>query len=508
MRPNIILITSDQHRGDCFGFEQRKVKTPHIDSMAVNGTRFSACTTPNAVCMPARASILSGLFPRTCGVLDNGYDLTVPIAKEYGFANRMAKAGYKTALIGKAHLRHGKYKAGPDGPRGDERRGQDWSGPYMGFDHVELIQHNHHNTDMPRPPDGFHYERFFFQDGCGEERLARWDTRLEPDCGFNQVWHSALPPAYHTSSWCANRTINYINERKLDAEPFVLWTSMPDPHTPFDAPEPWSRMYDPEEVDLPPFRVEDFDRRPFWHRASRENDPTEPDPVMRYMRVNWSRPRNLPDDILRAVTANYYGMISLIDHNVGRILAHLDTIGMADNTVVIFTSDHGDWLGDHGLMLKGPMLYDGLVRVGLVMRGPGIARGNVVERPVSTIDLGATFYDWAGMEAPPIAHGQSLAKLLSGQDETRDFSRTEWDLGTQRCGVAVNLSSVRTPTLKLTVDSLSGLGELYDLAEDPYETTNRFDDPAYRKKQRELTDMINSRPNDAYSLVPDAAYAV
>jgi len=492
MQPNIILITSDEHRGDCFGFEGRKLKTPHLDSLAARGTRFSACTTPNPVCMPARAAILTGLYPRTNGVVDNAIDLRDDIADTYGFAGRFSRSGYQTALLGKAHLRHGPAADGPDGLRGDERRPEGWNGPYMGFDYVQLINHNHHNVPMVRPPAGLHYEQFFFRDGDGEQRLAQWDKRLQPDCGFHQVWHSALPVAYHTSTWCADRTIDYLDNRRDKDKPFLVWTSFPDPHAPFDAPEPWSRMYDPAAVDLPRHRTEDFDRRPFWHRAAREGQPTDKDPVMRNLRANWSRVRNIPDETLAAVIANYYGMISLIDHNVGRLLAYLDETGLADNTIVIFTSDHGDWLGDHGLLLKGPMLYDGLVRVGLIARGPGIAAGNVVHEPVSTIDLGRTFDDWSGVPSATIAHGTSLATLMEGGSEHRQGSYTEWDLGTDRCGVALNLSSIRTKTHKLTVEGLSGVGEMYDLVADPDEMDNCFEDPAQSAARTALEALLRS----------------
>jgi arylsulfatase A-like enzyme len=490
MRPNILLITSDEHRGDCFGFEGRRVKTPHLDSLAEHGTRFSACTTPNPVCMPARAAILSGLYPRANGVVDNGIDLSDEIAARYGFAARFSRAGYQTALLGKAHFRHGPAVAGPDGRRGNEQRPEGWTGPYLGFDYVQLIGHNHHNVAMPRPPGGLHYERFFFRDGTGDRRLAMWDQRLAPDCGFHQVWHSGLPVAYHTSTWCADRTIDYLDNRRDPEKPFLIWTSFPDPHAPFDAPEPWSRMYDPAEVDLPHHRTEDFERRPFWHRAARENEPTEKDSVMRDLRARWSRVRNIPDQVLAAVIANYYGMISLIDHNVGRILAYLDETGLARDTIVLFTSDHGDWLGDHGLLLKGPMLYDGLVRVGLIARGPGIARAHVVDEPVSTIDLGRTFDEWADVPAAPVAHGNSLATLMAGSREPRECGYTEWDLNTDRCGVALSLSSVRTRTHKLTLEGLSGVGEMYDLAGDPDEMNNCFDDPAYADVRTKLLGMI------------------
>src|SRR5437764_12071841 len=119
--------------------------------------------------------------------------------------------------------------------------------------------------------------------------------------------------------------------------------------------------------------------------------------------------------------ANYYGMIALIDHNVGRILAALDEMGLSDDTIVVYTSDHGDWLGDHGLLLKGPMAYEGLLRVGLLAEGPGVPAGKVVDDPVSTLDLAQTFCDYAGAALPEGTHSRSLRNLIEG-DASRDFA--------------------------------------------------------------------------------------
>ena len=188
------------------------------------------------------------------------------------------------------------------------------------------------------------------------------------------------------------------------------------------------------------------------------------------------------DDALRAVIANYYGMVSLIDHQVGRIQNALREEGLADDTLVVFTSDHGEWLGDHGLMLKGPMFYEGLLRVGLLAQGPGVPAGRVVNDPVSTLDLAATFGDYAGTSIEAAAHSRSLRPLIEGQPgATREHALNEWRLGTSRCGVALDLRAVRTRTAKLTLELGSGAGELYDLANDPHESENRFDDPAWCK---------------------------
>ncbi|MCB2041565.1 MAG: sulfatase-like hydrolase/transferase, partial [Rhodoferax sp.] len=158
------------------------------------------------------------------------------------------------------------------------------------------------------------------------------------------------------------------------------------------------------------------------------------------------------DAQLREIIANTYGQIALIDHQVGRILNALDESGLADNTLVIFTSDHGDWLGDHGLILKGPMLYEGLLRVGLIVRGPGVAAGQVVDQPVSTLDLSATFLDLAGVDAQLAQHGTSLRALLAGQDAPRACARCEWELLPGRVGVGLSLRCVRTAHAKLTLE--------------------------------------------------------
>lgn len=507
-RPNILMVMSDQHRGDAYGFEGRRVHTPHLDQMARAGTRFSACITPNVACMPARCSVLTGLLPLTHGVHDNGIDLDEGLAQQ-GFAGSLSRAGYRSHFIGKAHFSSnhsygdrptGRCENIPSAPR----FGPGWQGPYMGFDRVELMQLGH-NYWLPDPaPGGLHYERWYHGDGLGELKNALYSQHVGAPVQGAQTHSSALPVAWHNSTWVGDRTVEMLREqgrreRDGDDTPLCAWVSFADPHHPFDAPVPWSLLHRPDEVDLPPHRQRDLERRPWWHRAALENTPGGT-PATRKIRQEYSRIGPQTDEQLRQIVANYYGMVSLIDHQLGRIQNALREEGLLEHTLVVFTSDHGEWLGDHGLVLKGPMFYEGLMRVGLLVQGPGVPAGRVVADPVSTLDLAATFGDYAGTPVTSAAHSRSLRPLIEDRPGAdRDHALNEWRLGPSRCGVALDLRAVRTRDAKLTLELDSGAGELYDLVNDPHECENRFDDPAYRGLRQALTDRIMARPPDVRS---------
>jgi len=511
-RPNILFITSDQHRGDCYGFEGRKVHTPHLDQLASEATRFSSCITPSAMCQPARASILTGLYPATHGVVDNGVDLPATTA-DSGFAASLSRAGYDTRFIGKAHFSSYNTFAATGTPEchlSSNQFSDNWNGPYMGFNEVELIVLGHELKEMAQAPKGQHYERWLRRGDPDGKRLDLYGTRLAPDNQALQTWNSALPVGFHHSTWTADRTIANLTEARTELEtnatPFCLWASFPDPHMPFDCPLPWSRLHHPDEIDLPAVMQRDLDARPWWHRAYIEDKSVDPalDASMRNhaaaltrlpKRNGRARDYNDNEAQLRSTIANYYGMISLIDHNIGRILHALDDLKLSDNTLVVFSSDHGDWLGDHGMLLKGPMLYEGLLRVALVVRGPGVARDQVVDTPVTTTDLAASFLDYAGVSSERGLHGKSIRPLLE-KNSTRDFAYGEWNLNPDHWGLDLKLRVVRTTRHKLTYEVNSGAGELYDLVNDPYETENLFNSTKSLALQNELIDMIRSRPED------------
>src|SRR6202008_938811 len=214
--------------------------------------------------------------------------------------------------------------------------------------------------------------------------------------------------------------------------------------------EPWASLYDPADMPLPAHRVRDLERRPWWHKAVLEGKPQLEDPALLKFRAEGSRVPDQSDRQLREMTANYYGMISLIDHSVGRILTTLADLGLERDTLVVYTTDHGELLGNHGLYLKHPIPYEDLLRVPLIARGPGVAAARVVAEPVSTLDLAPTFYEAAGVAAPLAVQGKSLGKLLDGVPETLDVAYSEWHVHPSLCGVGLQLRPVRTRSHKVT----------------------------------------------------------
>lgn len=477
-RPNILIISADQHRADCIGVAGRKVKTPHLDALARSGTRFGSCITPSVACQPARASILTGQLCRTHGVHDDGVDLD-PTIGEKGFAGTLSKDGYDTSFFGKAHFSH--YEptvpsGTPECLRSSAKYGSDWTGPYMGFEHVELILQSDKGFSPEKPPHGQHYERFFHSDGHGEQKQASYKTDMGASSNPDACWHSGLASAHHSTPWTTDRTIDWLRHGRKPEKPFCSWVSFADLQHPYDCPEPWSRLHNPADVDLPAHRTLDPDSLPWWYRSALAREGSASD-ARQEKPTGKKQSEQQSDAQLREIIANTYGKIAFIDHQVGRLMNALAELDLADNTHVFYISDHGDWLGEHGLTLKGPMFYDCLLRVPMIWRGPDVPQNRINYEPVSTIDLSPSLLDLAGVQPQLKQHGESLRSLLDGQ-ETRDFAMSEWEFLPRRVKAKLSLRSVRTRTYKLTKDMNSGHGELYDLLADPNEMNNLFDDPA------------------------------
>ncbi|MFT5112658.1 MAG: arylsulfatase A-like enzyme [Parasphingorhabdus sp.] len=499
-RPNILLITSDQHRPDCFGFAGRNIKTPHLDQLATQGTRFDCAITPNVVCQPARASILTGMLPLTHGVYDNQISLDPAVAQR-GWAGNLSKAGYVSKFIGKAHFGNDARSTpwgAPEMRSESENIPDDWNGPYMGFNDIEMMILGHWHPLLPceKPPRGLHFERWFWSHKDAWE-LWQQDSRTDRSSSYGvdaaQTWNSALPAEWHSTTWVTDRTINFLEEQKNADQPFCLWTSYPDPHHPFDCPEPWASLHKSDEVDISRTHQRDLDKRPWWHRASLEQQPTGTQ-INRTLRTEYSRIEPQTDQQLAAMTANYYNMIAFVDDGVGKIMQSLNDCGLAEDTIVIFTADHGEFLGDHGLYLKGPMHYDSLLRVGMIMRGPGIKENQIVSSPVSTMDLSATFHDWADVKQDDEAQAVSLDPVLQNDEAVRHHVYNEWNVSPKRIGVELKLRTIRTENARLTVELNSEEGELYNLSDDPDEMFNLWNDNSARGLKQELMDCVHFRP--------------
>lgn len=471
---NVLLVTADQHKATTVGaYGDPLGATPNLDRLAAQGTTFTRCRTQNPFCQPARATILTGVHPSTHGILRNGIDLPDEAVDE-SVATHLARAGAATAFFGHAHF----ASRTPDFPTGRVESiadsaavPPDWCGPYVGFSRVELSI----GLDFPGkegkwswafgpPPFGLHYARHLFRDGHdrGVERLRL----MQPEAAgrtwdHTQTWKSALPEEDHVTTWIADRTIEWLRNVP---EPFFAWVSFTAPHHPFDPPHPWCDRYDPAGVGdvIPKEQPGELEAKPAMHRSWSEG--------LRGTPYEWANPgwATLTDEERRTMVAAYYGMVAQVDHAVGRIVDALDQRGAGDRTLVAYTADHGEYLGDHQLLFKGPIHYESLVRVPLVVRGPGFKPGARVDEPAGTIDLAPTFLHATGVPAPDALEGTSLTA------GTREHVLTE----TEMLPNALRLRTLTTKQWRITRDlDVDDNGELYDLSEDPGELVNRWSDP-------------------------------
>lgn len=468
-KPNILLITSDQQHWNTLGLDNPEIQTPNLDRLARQGMLFERAYCPNPTCTPTRASLITGQWPSQHGA----YSLGTKLMEDRPTVNETWRAnGYRSCLIGKAHFQPLKSTEAYPSLEAypllqDLNFWKTYEGPFYGFDDFELAR-NH--TDESHV--GQHYALWMEEKGFTE-----WRDCFEKPTGNREPQHHHwnLPEAFHTNDWIAERTGAYL-ERYRDAEqPFFLWASFFDPHPSYLVPEPWDRMYDPEKLTVPAGRPGEFvDGPPFLQLAV---DP-EGTPQKYGVQGKWMHgvgchahdKKDLAKDI-----AIYYGMMSCLDTYVGRILDRLDVLGMAEDTLVVFTSDHGHYYGHHELTAKGPFHFEDGVRVPMIARWPGrIEAGSRSSAIQSLVDLPATFLRAAGLEVPRFMSGVDQLPVWTGEvQRVRDHTLVE---NNHEPGVA-EMKSYIEDRFKITVYRSFEAGELYDLEEDPGEFRNLWNDP-------------------------------
>lgn len=460
-RSSLLLITTDQQRWDTLGcYKNNSIETPNIDRLAECGLRFDRAYVTNPLCMPARASLLTGRYPSAHRVWDNGVPLS---AAEPTLSGALAAAGYRTALIGKAHFLPHDEAAGPGSvespPAWRDGRLDAWHGPYFGFEHAELTLSHHRGEG--------HYGAWLrerFPDVPGKLAAER-GRRLQasaPEC-----WVSGIPVEAHNATWIAERTCARL--RACREDDYFIWCSFPDPHHPFAPPAPYAARYPPADMPLP-LRgpADELADRPHqylqWHTEGRKFEGT----------VRGIVPAYVTDARWQQIKAHYYGTITLIDDAIGRVLTTLDELGLRQRTAVVFASDHGELLGDHGLLFKGPFTYESLIRTPFIWTPPGFDNGASTDALVSQVDLAPTILDYAGLppDAMPGVQGRSLRPLLEGAQRTwRDAVVVDFHSGDEP---ALVMKTLVTQRWKLTVYADGRRGELIDLQADPGEFHNLY----------------------------------
>ncbi|QBY00804.1 sulfatase [Rhodophyticola sp. CCM32] len=491
-RPNILLITTDQQHFSALGVVNDKIKTPNLDRLCARGTRFDRAYCPSPVCTPSRASIITGLYPSQHGAWTIGVKLPEEVPTLGG---HLSEAGYKTGLIGKAHFQP---LAGDSLERQPTLRDipfwRGFNGPHYGFDHVELVRNHADESHV-----GQHYAAWMEDRG-----LTDWQDYFQPLPGVSashapkqaagapywarQDRHWALPEALHYTPWIGERSCAFIKAAVAEEAPFFLWTSFPDPHPPYTVPEPWASMYDPDDMKPGALVPGEHDRNPPHFAMTQEQDPDF---------SAWHDPHEAhgcashlyPHDELKKDMAVYYGMMSFLDQEVGRILDHLDDLGIADETLIVFTTDHGHFLGQHGLVAKGPFHYEDMLRIPFIVSWPGkVPQGQVSEAIQSLVDLTPSFLEAAGLGAPDNLQGVSQLDVWTGQAAcARDFAICE-NRHNPRMPHVVSYVNARH---KISVYREGGEGELFDLDRDPRELRNLWSEPeAAAVKQAMLQEMV------------------
>jgi len=467
-RPNILLICTDQQRGDSLGCTGATwAVTPNLDQLAKEGALFDACYVQNPVCSPSRASLFTGKYPSNHGLHANG----VPLPQDqHMFTRTLANAGYDCGMIGKQHL--SPCDTWRTEPRHDDGyRVFEWA---HGPNH-RALENDYHRWLRKTHPDI--YQDIFPDTGANEN--TEYSNRARTGTPIDHV-----PPEAHYSHWVGERAIDFITHDRSEDEPFFLMANFFDPHHSFGAPQEFRDMINADTIPEPVTKPGELDEKPAAHKAYSEKSYSGTAPGF----------QDYTAAEIKEIRAQYWAMIALIDHEVGRILAALAKAGERDNTLVIFTSDHGEMLGNHQQLLKGPQLYDDLTRVPLIIRWPNaVPTGATVSNPVQWIDLTATILDASGCATDNGGQGQSLLPLAAGQsDEFRPWALCEYRNSGFATDPLIMTTMLRIGDWKLIVwhgEPACGTvrdGELYDLSNDPNELHNLYNCPDHVTQRRQL----------------------
>jgi len=481
-KPNILLITSDQQHFNTLGCNNPEVKTPNLDRLAKRGTLFNRAYCPNPTCTPTRGSIITGMYPSQHG----GWTLGTKVKDDiHTIGDSLISAGYKTALVGKAHFHPldstDEYPSLESYPiLQDLDFWKDFNKthtPWYGFQHCELTR-NH--TDEAHV--GQHYALWLEEKGC-----KNWREYFRKPTGYlederERCWK--IPEEYHYDYWIAERTNALLEEYVKNDESFFLWSSFFDPHPSYCVPEPYYSMYDPDSLTLDTLVEGEHINNP-PHFAMTQDENANFDEYKESGFALHGMHKHIQDEkILRKQLAIYYGMVTMMDKYIGVILDKLEELGIADNTIIVFTTDHGHFIGQHGLSAKGPFMYEDLIKIPFIVSYPGqVPQNNTSNSLQSLVDLAPTFLDMLGIEIPNSMTGVSQKDTWFGNNTS---SRNHIICEHHHDPTTVNLRTYVDERYKITVYYNQTYGELFDLQEDPKEINNLWNDPKYKDLKMEL----------------------
>jgi len=412
--PNVLIFHTDQQRWDSLGcYGNTFARTPHVDALAAAGTVFERHITANPICMPSRASFFCGLQPPGHNVWTNGVALNrreyCPIEANSGeqiveqpvtMADLFAAAGYDTVALGKVHLTPNRAPIECGYPEHwaswVDGRWDDWNGPYYGFRHYESTQG--HGESVVRAG---HYAKWL-ESVAPEVRqqVIAGEGRVRPIPHQGDLYPSSLPYELHNSHWLAERACAYLTTERPADQPFFLFVGFPDPHHPFtpchDILPEFESVDVPEPTDVAGAGIDGGPAEPWCQHRLSEHTPEQVRTVLRYTAA----------------------MVHQIDRAVGQVTDCLKSTGLWDDTIVVYTSDHGDFQGDHSRLYKGFAPSRCLNQTPLVVRAPGAGLPERVALPVSNTDVLPTLAGLCGVAPPTHVDGEDVTQLVGQSDRT------------------------------------------------------------------------------------------
>lgn len=513
-RQNVVVFIADQLRADHLGFAGNdEVRTPNLDALADRSTRFTNAYVANPTCMPNRATLLTGRWPSAHGTRCNG----IPLDPDSNtFVRQLVRNGYATAAVGKLHHQNMGWDYEPEqlaqinatspgllDPAITDATERGWAD---GWDQWE-DRARHDQGYVPMPEDYYGYQHVDLIIGHGDSPSGHWvhwarergvdpallggvDVSKDVSASWDQVYTTEIPAEAHPTRFVGEKAIENLERFAQEEDPFFLFVSFPDPHHPFAPPQEYADRYDRDALTLPQTFFDDPDNAPEHIKkmlAARGTPDT--DPTMAFA---------VTEDQYRDALAAQYGLIEFMDEEIGRVLAKLEQAGLAENTTVLFTSDHGDLFGDHGLMLKHFVHYRAVTNVPLLVHLPGQDQPQVCNELVSTADLAPTLLELT--DAPPYQgiQGQSLTTLL-GPDQSEPLREAllveeEQPFAPDGLPAPSRIRTVVSKQGRLTRYYGTDQLEVYDHAQDPLERKNiaSWEDPSpvQLKLERLLADEL------------------
>ncbi|NQT88959.1 sulfatase-like hydrolase/transferase, partial [bacterium] len=424
-QPNILFLCSDQHHHTCLGAVNDRIQTPALDRLCNEGVRFERAYCTNPTCTPCRASMITGMYPSQHQAWSLGTKLfeDVPTVGDH-----LQHAGYATALIGKAHFQPLASKPGMESLEcqptlRDLDFWRTFHGPWYGFEHVEVARNHTWESHA-----GQHYGIWMEERGLPNWRdhFAKFPREKDDQARLHSQRHWELPEPFHYTRWTGERARAFIERAVTADRPFFAMVNFHDPHPPYSVSEPWASMYDPDEMVPGELTPGEHDRNPIHFRMTQEEHPKFREMFWEDQGIHGAHSHLHDREELKKDMAVYYGMVSFFDDEIGKILDDLDRLGVADNTLVVFTTDHGHFLGQHGLTAKAIHHYEDLIRIPFIVRWPGrTPAGEVSQAIQNTVDLSPTFLAAAGLDVPGIMTGANQLDTWTGGDPARSWSITE-----------------------------------------------------------------------------------